>query len=50
MPGSNSGAPNKWCPTGMTGETFVTKNEFLAIIYNPSVFEQEYSMIPIQQK
>lgn len=34
----------------MTADNYQMRNEFMAIVYNPSVFDQEYAMIPIQQK
>jgi hypothetical protein len=38
----------KWCPTGMTAANYASKSEFVSVIYNPSVFAQEYTMIPLQ--
>lgn len=32
----------------MSGENYQIKSEFMAIIYNPSVFEKDSTMIPMQ--
>ena len=33
----------------MSSEQYLLKNEFMAIIYNPSVLQQEHAMISMQQ-